>query len=38
MVPEFFYKEAVPAPEVLRPGPSVQPPPLFEQPVAPGNG
>jgi len=38
MVPEFFYKEAVPPPEVLRPGPSVQPPPLFEQPVAPGNG
>jgi len=32
VVPEFFYKEAVPPPEVLQPPPPVQPaPPLPEQ-------
>jgi penicillin-binding protein 1A len=38
LVPEFFYREAVPPPEVLQPPPPpVQPPPAFEQPpAAPG--
>jgi penicillin-binding protein 1A len=39
MVPEFFYSEAVPPADTLRPGPtpgpSIQPPPLFEQPNPP---
>ena len=34
LVPEFFYREAVPPPEVLRPAPSVEPAPLL-QPVPP---
>jgi penicillin-binding protein 1A len=37
MVPEFFYKESVPPPDTLRPGPAptIQPPPLFDQPNPP---
>jgi penicillin-binding protein 1A len=37
LVPEFFYREAVPPPEVLRPPSSVEPapPPLQEPPAAP---
>ena len=38
LVPEFFYKEAVPPPEVLRPPPAEiapLPPPLFEPPPSP---
>src|SRR5207248_2201279 len=31
LVPEFFYREAVPPPEVLRPAPSVEPAPLLQQ-------
>jgi penicillin-binding protein 1A len=33
-VPEFFYREAVPPPEVLRPAPPAEPTPLFA-PVTP---
>src|SRR5256712_1019676 len=32
LVPEFFYREAVPPPEVLRPAPSVEPAPLLQPP------
>ncbi|HEY3074452.1 MAG TPA: penicillin-binding protein 1A [Burkholderiales bacterium] len=32
LVPEFFYREAVPPPEVLRPAPSIEPAPLLQQP------
>jgi penicillin-binding protein 1A len=32
LVPEFFYREAVPPPEVLRPAPSVEPAPPLQQP------
>src|SRR5256885_1106818 len=35
MVPEFFYQEAVPPPEVLQPGPNVEPLPIFQQPNPP---
>src|SRR4051812_2389410 len=35
MVPEFFYQEAVPPPEVLQPGPNVEPVPLLQQPNPP---
>src|SRR4051812_21186484 len=39
MVPEFFYSEAVPPADTLppgpTPGPSTQPPPLFEHPTPP---
>src|SRR4051812_13683376 len=35
MVPEFFYQEAVPPPEVLQPGPNVEPVPVFQQPNPP---
>jgi hypothetical protein len=42
MVPEFFYREAVPPPEVLQPPAALQPapavpvvPPLTDQPNAP---
>ena len=38
LVPEFFYKEAVPPPEVLRPPPVIQAPLPFEQPEAPPEG
>src|SRR5438105_9919712 len=31
LVPEYFYQEAVPPPEVLRPAPSVEPAPLLQQ-------
>ena len=31
MVPEFFYQEAVPPPEVLQPGPNVEPMPPVQQ-------
>src|SRR2546427_394346 len=32
LVPEFFYREAVPPPEVLRPAPGIEPAPLLQQP------
>jgi penicillin-binding protein 1A len=32
LVPEFFYREAVPPPEVLRPAPNVEPAPPIPQP------
>jgi penicillin-binding protein 1A len=35
MVPEFFYQEAVPPPEVLQPGPNVEPVPAVPQPQSP---
>ncbi|HYL87339.1 MAG TPA: penicillin-binding protein 1A [Burkholderiales bacterium] len=35
MVPEFFYQEAVPPPEVLQPGPNVEPVPPAQQPPSP---
>jgi len=35
MVPEFFYQEAVPPPEVLQPGPNVEPVPAVPQPASP---
>jgi penicillin-binding protein 1A len=35
LVPEFFYREAVPPPEVLRPAPSVEPPAPLQQPAPP---
>jgi len=35
MVPEFFYQEAVPPPEVLQPGPNVEPVPATQQPPTP---
>jgi penicillin-binding protein 1A len=35
MVPEFFYQEAVPPPEVLQPGPNVEPLPSPSQPPSP---
>jgi penicillin-binding protein 1A len=35
MVPEFFYQEAVPPPEVLQPGPNVEPAPATQQPPTP---
>ena len=35
MVPEFFYQEAVPPPEVLQPGPNVEPAPAVPQPQSP---
>ena len=35
MVPEFFYQEAVPPPEVLQPGPNVEPVPPVQQPPSP---
>ena len=35
MVPEFFYQEAVPPPEVLQPGPTVEPVPPPSQPPSP---
>ncbi len=35
MVPEFFYQEAVPPPEVLQPGPNVEPLPAPAQPPSP---
>ena len=35
MVPEFFYQEAVPPPEVLQPGPNVEPVSPVQQPPSP---
>ncbi|MBV9189601.1 MAG: penicillin-binding protein 1A [Betaproteobacteria bacterium] len=35
MVPEFFYQKAVPPPEVLQPGPNVEPVPAPSQPPSP---
>jgi penicillin-binding protein 1A len=35
LVPEFFYREAIPPPEVLQPPRQGPPQPLFEQPPAP---
>src|SRR5207247_8583490 len=35
MVPEFFYQEAVPPPEVLQPGPNVEPVPATQQAPTP---
>jgi hypothetical protein len=35
LVPEFFYREAVPPPEVLQPPRQGPPLPLFEQPPTP---
>jgi penicillin-binding protein 1A len=35
LVPEFFYREAVPPPEVLRPAPNVEPAPPVQQPSQP---
>jgi penicillin-binding protein 1A len=35
LVPEFFYREAVPPPEVLRPAPNVEPAPPIQQPSQP---
>jgi len=33
--PEFFYREAVPPPEVLQPPGPIEPPPVFNNPVTP---
>ena len=35
LVPEFFYREAVPPPEVLHPAPSLEPPPPSQPPSPP---
>ena len=35
MVPEFFYREAVPPPEVLHPAPNVEPAPAVPPPPSP---
>jgi hypothetical protein len=35
LVPEYFYQEAVPPPEVLQPPAPIEPPKLFEIPNPP---
>jgi hypothetical protein len=34
-VPEYFYQEAVPPPEVLQPPAPIEPPKPFEIPISP---